>query len=1242
MLRKLLLTLGIVLTANLLVFSQSGAIKGKVIDKTTREPIPFVTIVAEVGGTNVGGISSDFDGNYMIKPIPPGRYDVKATSIGYKAIMYRNVLVIADQIQFLDIEMESTSQALETVEIVDYKVPLISKDQTTSGGSVTAEEIAKMPNRSANSIASTVGGVFSMDGERGRVRGAREDATIMYIDGVRVNGASALPPSAIEQVDVVLGGVPAQYGDATGGIINVTTKGPSREFGAGIELETSQFLDYYGYNRAGVNINGPLFSRKDENGKRTTSLLGFFIAGDFTYRNDGRPISSPFYKAQDDYLTYIEDNPLRVAPEGQGTFQNVLYTTQDNLEKIKTTQNTSNYDVNLAGKIDIRTTETINLTFGGSYFYISSNNWNYFNSLFNYNKNTHSVNNTWRVFGRFTQKFPTDRESTSIVKNVYYSIQADYSVNTGYNEDPDHGDNLFEYGYLGKYSTYKIPTYQLGSDTVNGNYYPVAWVLNSWDYDTLVTYQPFNYNPLTANYTTQYYSLFASDPTGYYENTDQIQSGGGLMNGQNPGNVYGLWAAPGNLQTGYSEYNSTQFAINVAGSMDIGNHELKFGFQYDQRVDRGYGVAPAGLWTLMGYKMGQGLANIQLNSLDISNPFVVPGSDLDTIKYYRKYDAESQTTFDKNLRIKLGLPVEGLDWIDIQSYDFNNNSINYYDKNGERHTIYVGEKLFSLDMFSPDELLNDGISSYVAYNGYDYTGKKLTKQPSFEDFFTQTDENGDYTRPVGAYEPIYMAFYAQDKFAFKDLIFNIGVRVDRFDANQMMLKDPFLIYEAYTVDEVSSINGQPVHHPANMGPTNVVYVDNATNPTFITGYRDGYNWYNAQGIEIQDPTTLDVGSGVAPYLVDPTLTRPNVDAFKDYDPQWAVMPRIAFSFPISDEALFFAHYDVLTQRPTNSVFCDPSTYYFFDNVSGTINNPGLKPTKTIEYEVGFQQKLTNTSSIKLVTFYEEQRDMLQTYRFTGAYPKDYTSYNNIDFGTVKGLTVQYDLRRTGNVRISAYYTLQFAEATGSNQTTNAALVASGVPYLRSTFPIGTDRRHNFNLFLDYHFGGGVDYNGPVVKRDKKGKPPVQILSYFGGAITLFGGSGTPYTASRNVVGINQAGTNLVQGTYYGARGPWQFRIDATIDKDFYVTLGDGENKRTGILNVYFRINNLLNSQNIINVYSYTGNPNDDGYLTAPESQKQISEALDEQAYRDMYAVAVNSPNNYSSPRTIRLGVIFNF
>ncbi|MCK4407908.1 MAG: carboxypeptidase-like regulatory domain-containing protein, partial [Bacteroidales bacterium] len=401
MLRNLLLTLGIVLTTSLIVYPQSGALKGKITDKLTKEPIPFANLVIEVGGTQIGGSTSDFDGNYTIKPIPPGKYDLKATFVGYKPILVKGIIIVADQIRFYNIEMESTVETLEEFEVIDYKVPLISKDQTTSGETVTAEEIAKMPNRSANAVAATVGGVFSRDGERGNVRGARADGTVMYIDGIRVRGSSALPPSAIEQVSVMLGGVPAQYGDAVGGIINVTTKGPSRKFGAGIELETSEFLDKFGYSRVGLNLNGPLFTRKNEDGSVKSSLFGYFIAADVTYRKDGKPSAIGIYKGKDDIIQYLEDNPLRPSglPSG-GTFLNGEYLRTDDLEHVKMTQNTANTSVNISGKIDVKTTRTINLTFGGQYVY---NHWRgstrsdifYRNSLLNYDKNPLNTNYTW-------------------------------------------------------------------------------------------------------------------------------------------------------------------------------------------------------------------------------------------------------------------------------------------------------------------------------------------------------------------------------------------------------------------------------------------------------------------------------------------------------------------------------------------------------------------------------------------------------------------------------------------------------------------------------------------------------------------------------------------------------------------------------------------------------------------------------------------------------------------------------
>ena len=1236
MLRNLLLTVGFVLAANLLVFSQSGALKGKIIDKDTKEPIPFANIVVELGGAQQGGATSDFDGNYVIKPLAPGTYDVRATYVGYNTILIKGMVINADQIRFHDVEMESTAEQLPEIIVTAYEIPLINKDETVSGGHITEEEIKKMPNRNANAIATSVGGVFSEDGERGNVRGARSDQTVMYIDGIRVLGSTALPQSAIAQVSVYLGGLPAQYGDARGGIINVTTKGPSGKFGTGIELEQS--VDGYGHSRLGFNIQGPIIKKSQES---STSILGFFLSGDGYYNKDSRPTAYGVHIANDETQAYLQENPL--TPSGLssgGTFQSGEFVRSSDLEYSKTNLNMERYGVALSGKLDFRPVNTINLTVGGQLNWSDGNQYNntYFrHTMFNYDKNYLRMENTWRVFGRFTQRFETSSESSSFLKNVFYSVQLDYSQEQTRTMDPDHKDDLFKYGYLGKFTTHKIPTYGLAEEIEIGNVvYENVYVLTSWDFDTAYVFDRAEYNPYLANYTDQIYELFPNKwgnfpfGDGNWMNSDQLQLKGGLINGQSPDRYYGMWDAPGRTQRRYGEYRGNQFSLNVSASGDLGNHEVKFGFLYDQRTERGYNYDAGALWSRM-----RGLTNFHILQLDLENPELDKIAN-DTIYFYRKFDEQSQMTFDKNLRNKLGLDEDGLDFILVDSYDFETGSILYYDKDGNLHSKTYNGDLYTIDMFSADELLQDG--QYVTYYyGYDYKGNKLTDQPTLDDFFTELDDNGDYKRNMPAYQPIYIAGYIQDKFAFKDLIFNVGLRVDRFDANQPVLKDPFLFYPAYTVEEMPFVDvgsNTAASHPENMGDDYVIYVDNAESPTEITGYRNDLTWYNAGGVEIKDPYLLDRGGGVTPLLVDPGQEVVSSNAFQDYEPQVNVMPRISFSFPISDEALFFAHYDVLTQRPLNSQRFDPSSYLFISTAGGNINNPNLKPTKTIDYELGFQQKLSPKSSLKLTAFYREMRDDIQIYRFNGAYPRDYTTFNNIDFGTVKGLTVTFDLRRlNSNTRINASYTLQFAEGTGSSTTTATALIASGLPNLRTANPLNWDRRHNFNISADYRYSDGKDYNGPTIGK-------AQILQNTGLNVLVTGGSGTPYTAQENILAYSSSGTQVLSGTINGSRLPWQFRVDLRLDRDikFKSTAGG----RNPYLNVYLQMLNVLNTKNVLGVFPATGNPDDDGYLAAAEWQRDINSQVDPQSYRDLYTLRTNYPWNYSSPRLIRLGLSFNF
>lgn len=142
---------------------------------------------------------------------------------------------------------------------------------------MTRDQIGKMPGRTANSIATTVAGASTAGTGGGvSIRGARTENTYYYIDGVKVpaGAGTGLPKSAIEEVQVIAGGVPANYGDVTGGAINITTRGPSRSFFGGVEYLTSGWkvgedindivgLDAYAFNQLEASLSGPLFFKKD-------------------------------------------------------------------------------------------------------------------------------------------------------------------------------------------------------------------------------------------------------------------------------------------------------------------------------------------------------------------------------------------------------------------------------------------------------------------------------------------------------------------------------------------------------------------------------------------------------------------------------------------------------------------------------------------------------------------------------------------------------------------------------------------------------------------------------------------------------------------------------------------------------------------------------------------------------------------------------------------------------------------
>ncbi len=1212
--------------------AQTGSIQGRILDSAKNEGIPFANVIAEQNGNQVGGAATDFDGNYVIKPLEPGRYDIKVSYTGFGMRQIAGVPVSPDKITFQDIIMSSTIRTLGEFTVTDYARPIIDKGGGPSGDTRDAGDIKDAGLRSIPGIVGTVAGAHVADNGEIEIRGQRPEGTKYMVDGIPVIGSPNISRDGIEQIEVMVGGIPAKIGDVSGGVVSLTTKGPSKEYSGGISAESSYFLDKFNSRLISFNLSGPLFTRMDAKAKKKVPLAGFFLVGEYSGALDGSPSYVGTYKVNDATLHSLENNPIRLRGIGQGYNDNSDYVTGDQIDHLAYKNNSISNSYSLSGKLDFKPSQNTDFVVGGSVFYEKQHVWQYVYSVYNSFNNPLQLDNTERVFARFTQRFNPDTSAKAVIKNAFYSIQVDYSQTGQTVKNDQYGDQIFNYGYVGKFQTYKDKTYSYGQDTAS---HLNGWLMTTYQ-DTMVKYTPGTVNPITSKYDEEYYQL-AGDDKSQYRNLNTIQANGGLLNGDRPHNVYGLWYNTGRVYNGYTYYNNNQFRVSANGSADIGKHAITLGFEYEQRSNSKYNIGPIGLWTLMRQLANQHIT--QLNKADTQLVRANDGTFLDTVNYGRFYDAAHQANFDKNLRKKLGMAQNGTNWIDIDSYD---------------------PSTFTLDMFSADELYNNN-SSYASWYGYDYLGNKLTSNPSFNDFFTQKDaKTGNYTRAIGAFKPIYMAGYIQDKFVFNDLIFNIGVRVDRYDANQKVIKDPYSLYATHTAGDTktAALRGGSAA-PSNIGGNYVTYVNDINSPSAVVGYRDPATnlWYDAAGNQINDPGILAKSSAtgsITPYLINSTddIKSPNFvpdNSFVNYSPALTVMPRIAFSFPISDEALFFAHYDVLTQRPSTNLSYDPSqmiqTDYFFmaENSGKLLNNANLQPERTTDYELGFKQKLSRSSSFTLSAFYRELRNNIETVNILDAYPVTYKTYMNVDFGTVKGLTLSYDLRRTQNIRMTASYTLQFANGTGSGAQSGYNIINLGEPNLVVPQPLSFDQRHSIVTSVDYRFGSGVGedaYTGPVVGGKK-------ILKSTGFNFIFHAGSGTPYTKQSN---INETGdftlsqrTDLT-GTINGSRLPWQFKVDMKIDRDITIKTGkkNGEDKKLLFLNIYLQINNLLNAENVISVYAATGNAGDDGYLSAAQNQVSIQQQVSSQSFTDLYRIKINDPGHYSQPRQLRLGASLNF
>jgi hypothetical protein len=1013
-----------------------------------------------------------------------------------------------------------------------------------------------------------------------------------------------------------------------------------------------------------LNALGDTLKKADGQIRKST-ILGYRFAGVYSTTLDSRPSALGSFKLKDEKLDEILANPLIRNPSGAGTIFAADFLTEDDLEPTAVRPNARESYAIANGKFDFKPSRDFYFVLGGNAQFNWGNSAATTNRLFNYQYNPQYTENTWRVSGRFRHTVSAtqpggdgeeeEQDSTtlqSVFQNFSYELQGDYTATNNTSEDPRYNDRLWEYGYIGKFYRSRVPV--IGAvDT--------SYITNSVG-DTIGTNVDFGHSAFNNSFDgfeldptinpglASYNNLLSQpgDPLDPFSPTsiDAME----VINGLNSGartNIYGLFNAPFYTNRddgpGFGKSNQTQVRANVKANFDLVmgratgspiRHNIQMGGTFEQRITRSYNINPFSLWNLADQTANNHISNATDRSRPTGDTYYDPFFQ----RQYQLYESLIRTDEEGNevqpslfaSRLREANGLDDRDWVNVHEFTPDEMDIAWF----EPTTLITGQQ------------------AVLNYFGYDYLGNPIGTDVDFFSFFTET-ENIDgreiKTRPIAPFKPIYAAGYIQDKFTYKDIICNIGVRFDSYDANTKVLNDPYSVTGYETAGEffdTESDNpslysaGRTAVRPNNIEDDFAVYVNDNNRDASIVGYRDGEQWYNSQGTPVGTPNEL--GSVIFPALkgfgtteidpqgenYDPTL------AFRDFTPTLIVMPRIAFSFPISREANFYANYDVLSQRPPSGAFASPLTYYNFRELASDpntfIGNPNLSPQRTINYEVGFQQKLTEYSKFKLSLLYREERDLIQVRDFVGAYPATYSSFGNSDFSTTKAFKLEYDMRSNNNLRILANYTLAFSEGTGSSPTSSTGVAAKELKYV---FPLNFDQRHTFYLMADYRYGKGDKYNGPKIGK-------FDVFANTGLNVALNVNSGRPYTRKEIPGGIgNSFQDRITVGSINGARMDWTYRVDVKLDRDFVI----GEKTKNPIrLNVYLRIQNLFNTQNPLAVYSVTGSTTDDGFLTIANSPGPGFAASQPASYELLYDLRMQNPFNISRPRRIFLGLIFSF
>jgi hypothetical protein len=239
----------------------TGDLKVTVLDEKS-QPMPGA-IVSVTSSTTPLGAATDLDGVCTFRALNPGTYTVDAKMGGYKTYIKTGIIVNAGQTSYAEYLMQVRVVESDSIFTVYEDAGPISKDFSTIQN-INAEQLKHNAAGRSNLLSLIEGSNSQLSiGKGGQLvmRGSREGASTMYVDGEKVYGSAGVPGGSIQGVTVLSGGIPAAFGDMSGGVVIITTKTFETGYNAKLAMYDARLEDEMAAKKAELEKSGQLIDK---------------------------------------------------------------------------------------------------------------------------------------------------------------------------------------------------------------------------------------------------------------------------------------------------------------------------------------------------------------------------------------------------------------------------------------------------------------------------------------------------------------------------------------------------------------------------------------------------------------------------------------------------------------------------------------------------------------------------------------------------------------------------------------------------------------------------------------------------------------------------------------------------------------------------------------------------------------------------------------------------------------------